>query len=53
MSRKTINLNKECDVEKWSSIKMAEINKRDNPDLGDTQLLREMMDVFEQEVVED
>lgn len=48
MTRKSINLVREEDVEQWKDIKMQEIQERDNPDLGDTELLRDMMDHYQE-----
>jgi hypothetical protein len=52
MGRKSINLVKDDDVQRWKRIKLKEIQRRNNPDLGDTALLREMMSVYEDEVDE-
>lgn len=49
MSRKSINLVQDEDVQRWKRIKMKEIQRRDDPDLGDTELLREFMDRYEEE----
>jgi len=46
--RKSINMNQEQDIQQWKDIKMKEINEREDPDLGDTELLREMMDTYEE-----
>lgn len=47
MDRKDINLTKEEDVKQWNRIKQQEINRRDDPNLKDTELLRDMMDHYE------
>jgi len=46
--RKTINLTQPEDIEQWNDIKMHEQQRRDNPDLKDTELLRDMMDQYEE-----
>lgn len=47
MSRKSINLTNEDDVQQWKRIKLSEIERRDDPDLGDVELLRDLMDEYE------
>jgi len=47
MSRKNINLSQEEDFNQWNKIKLQEINRRSNPNLKDTELLRYLMDNYE------
>lgn len=47
--KKTLNLRGD-DQERWKRLKMRVINEYDNPDLNDIELLREMMDYFEEKL---
>lgn len=47
MSRKSINLVKEEDIERWKNIKMQVIEEKDDPDLQDIELLRILMNHYE------
>jgi hypothetical protein len=48
MARKSFNLTQDSDVDRWNEIKKQEINCRDNPNLTDVELFRDMMDHYEE-----
>ena len=45
--KKSLNLYGD-DKERWHKIKLQEIDERDDPDLSDIDILREMMDLYEE-----
>lgn len=51
MDKKVINLTKDEDVQRWKEIKLADQNRLGNPDIGDVGLLRNMMNLYEEEKV--
>lgn len=48
--KKSLNLYGD-DKERWQKIKLNQIDERDDPDLSDIDVLREMMDLYEDERV--
>ena len=49
--KKSLNLYGD-DKERWQKIKLNQIDERDDPDLSDIDILREMMELYEDERVE-